>query len=198
MFCFLLFLPLIFSFRTYYMTGISYTGEKYKDEIFIDVTTISVCKTLENWRLGNNGNGRKPYGLYLKTSYIRNVVAWTYEAAPLNPAFGDRKTTTIKLLAAFYGESGFHPTIKNTGLNKNGTFDVGLTQRNSIHAKPFRRFCLKRNLDTKKIRYEMLYAAYINQILKWNYKYEGNRKDLNFFYYQLRKDVAEGMKRRGY
>lgn len=161
---------------------------------WVDRMTLAVCEALENPSV----NARNPGGRYLSTEYLHQVVGYCYEAAVLNPSWGSREETAIKLLGSIYNESGFVADSMNAK-NRNKTIDVGILQINSVHWKAphskrttFSNFCSAHKLRKDMVtlwnpRTNILFAAYVNEMMcqqklrSYNYR-NSKRKDCMAFY----------------
>jgi len=166
---------------------------KLQEAFFIELVTNEVAHILESPKIAHKALGRYRQKRYIRTHDIRDIVRFTYTAAIYNPAWGDRQTTTFKLLSSWYGESGFDKYAKNT--NNNGTADRGICQINSIHTGSYNKFCIDWGLTEKTLQADILYAANLNQEHAWNYTFNNpKRKDQRFYYKTLCKRVRNNLK----
>ena len=186
----------------------SLNGKPTRKQTFLDVTTLSVCNILEKSKFGVMGSGR--YAIkkknnkwirqnFLNTNYIYNIIKCTYEAAGQDPSKGGREEATLKFVAAFYGESGFNQYAVNSTLNKDGSIDQGLVQRNMKYDNQYTEYCNKNGFKYSDYCSEIHFAVYWDSLIKWSYKFQcPKNKELTFFYNSLRKDVSAAMRERGY
>lgn len=125
--------------------------------VFLLVTTLQ----LQNGLIAAKANS-------FKVEYLRRVVEACYAAAPQNPAWGDREQVTLKLLGAYYHESGFNRREVNR--NKNRTVDYGLAQVNSIHlSKTFPAWCRANGYAYRPgliwdLEVNAKFGAYVNEL----------------------------------
>ena len=158
-----------------------------------------LCEALEHKKIAPRGLGRGRGAKFLKTEYLRDVVKWTYEGSVINWKWGTREVATMKMLSALYGESGFYKDAINKTLNKNGSIDQGIAQRNSMHDESYRVFCINNRLDHNSVKAEIYFASWLNQKYKWDYRFlMPRRKDQAFLYKKLRRDIPLAMGARGY
>ena len=141
----------------------------------------------------------------LSVEKLGKVVEACWEAS-VEDADCDREDVTLKLLAAYYGESGFDP--KKRRVNTNHSVDVGIAQVNSVHlvrrrGKPstFEVWCGLRGYKYRPgliwdMKVNARFGAYVNVLCRrpagpggipgWQYVYRnGGRKDQDVVYRYL-------------
>jgi len=172
------------------------TGTTPSQTAFLDHETDVIWSFLgsncERKAYRTSQDGQKSV-VHITKSQVHEVVLAAWQAAPLNPGWGSRRTTTIKLVSAAYRETRF--VFDAVHVNKNGTIDIGLMQINSCNwfsgkgCKKWKRFCKSQKLKPKNIGalmdpyISMGYAAYLNQTFIKNhchqyvfYGYRSQRK----------------------
>lgn len=132
-------------------------------------------------------------------------VCWFYEASKLNPSWGSRETTTIRLLVSGYGESGLDPNCLNH--NKNQSLDFGIMQINDVHLiregdqkqSEWERFCKERGWNPRigfifNPYRNIIFAAHLNELFckyhQETYQYLG-RWDKELIYRELLQDIDD-------
>lgn len=73
---------------------------------------------------------------FITDDFLKQQVAYDYDAARLNPSWGPRKLVCIKEIVYQYNESRYNKYEFN--INTNGTVDFGIGQINSCHITMFR------------------------------------------------------------
>ena len=150
-------------------------------DVITDQTWEFLGRNSERVSVRKDPDGHKTI-YHLSKNDIKKVVYGAWEAAPLNPGWGNRRLTTIRLISAAYRESRFDfKAVRLT--NKNGTIDLGLMQINSCNwfsgkgRSKWRRFCKRfhKNPNNLKLLFDpffsMKYAAYLNQsFIKYHHK----------------------------
>jgi len=131
----------------------------------INRITLALCQALEETHHRCYINSSK-HNVYLRTEYLKRIVAACWYASELNPAWDDAEKFTLRFLSVIFVESGFNHDAYNK--NKNGTVDEGLCQVNSVHLeKTYRKF-----LDQEGFMYQepwdieinIRFAAYLNEM----------------------------------